>query len=244
MSSKSSGKRLEGFFTGKGFYIVLFLCAAVIGLSAWMMAAGNEAMEEARSFGEVGLDNRRIETVIITPEVKPQGVEAMAIPEEQESLSAEPVEEEASVEVFSEEVPLDEPPLTVWPVVGQLERGHDLQRLHYDVTLRDWRTHEGVDILAPLGETVFAARAGCVSSVEEDGLYGTVVSIDHGDGSSTLYANLAAQPAVAPGDWVEAGSVIGAVGDTALCEIGQGTHLHFAVFLDGESIDPLDYLPA
>ena len=107
MSSKSSGKRLEGFFTGKGFYIVLFLCAAVIGLSAWMMAAGNEAMEEARSFGEVGLDNRRIETVIITPEVKPQGVEAMAIPEEQESLSAEPVEEEARVEVFSEEVPLD-----------------------------------------------------------------------------------------------------------------------------------------
>ena len=38
MSSNSSGKRLEGFFTGKGFYIVLFLCAAVIGVSAWMLA--------------------------------------------------------------------------------------------------------------------------------------------------------------------------------------------------------------
>ena len=44
MSSNGSGKKLEGFFTGKGFYIVLFLCAAVIGVSAWMMAAGNEAM--------------------------------------------------------------------------------------------------------------------------------------------------------------------------------------------------------
>ena len=44
MSSNSSGKRLERFFTGKGFYIVLFLCAAVIGVSAWMMAAGNETM--------------------------------------------------------------------------------------------------------------------------------------------------------------------------------------------------------
>ena len=41
MSSNSSGKKLEGFFTGKGFYIVLFLCAAVIGVSAWMMAAGD-----------------------------------------------------------------------------------------------------------------------------------------------------------------------------------------------------------
>ena len=89
MSSKSSGQRLEGFFTGKGFYIVLFLCAAVIGLSAWMMAAGNEAMEEARGIGDVGLNERRIETVIITPEVKPRGVEAMAIPEEQERLTSE-----------------------------------------------------------------------------------------------------------------------------------------------------------
>ena len=46
MSSNSSGKRLEGFFTGKGFYIVLFLCVAVIGVSAWMMAAGNGTMAE------------------------------------------------------------------------------------------------------------------------------------------------------------------------------------------------------
>ncbi len=49
MSSKSSGKKLEGFFTGKGFYIVLFLCAAVIGVSAWMMAAGNETMNDTYS---------------------------------------------------------------------------------------------------------------------------------------------------------------------------------------------------
>ena len=58
MSSKSSGKKLEGFFTGKGFYIVLFLCAAVIGLSAWMMAAGNETMEDMNS---IGFENKRIE---------------------------------------------------------------------------------------------------------------------------------------------------------------------------------------
>ena len=45
-SSNSSGKKLEGFFTGKGFYIVLFLCAAVIGVSAWMKAAGNETMND------------------------------------------------------------------------------------------------------------------------------------------------------------------------------------------------------
>ena len=75
-------------------------------------------------------------------------------------------------------------------------------------------------------------------------LYGTVVTVDHGDGSSTVYANLAELPAVNVGDWVEPGDVIGAVGATALCESGQGTHLHFAVYSDGGCIDPLTCLPA
>jgi hypothetical protein len=42
MNSSSSGEWLERFLTGKGFYIVLFLCAAVIGGSAWMLAVGGE----------------------------------------------------------------------------------------------------------------------------------------------------------------------------------------------------------
>ena len=40
------------------------------------------------------------------------------------------------------------------------------------------------------------------------------------------------------------GDVIGAVGATALCESGQGTHLHFAIYVDGNCVDPLIYLPA
>ena len=131
----------------------------------------------------------------------------------------------------------------IWPVTGELERTHSAERLSYDVTMRDWRTHEGVDIAAPLGETVYAAHAGVVRSIVQDGLFGTVLTVDHGDGVRTVYANLAAQPAVNVGDWVEAGSILGSVGDTALCEIGQGTHLHFAVEADGIGADPLDYLP-
>ena len=68
MSSKSSGKKLEGFFTGKGFYIVLFLCAAVIGVSAWMMAAGNETMNDTSKTNSVGMENKRVETIILSPE--------------------------------------------------------------------------------------------------------------------------------------------------------------------------------
>jgi murein DD-endopeptidase MepM/ murein hydrolase activator NlpD len=242
MNSKSSGKGLEGFLMGKGFYIVLFLCAAVIGLSAWMMTAGNETMEDLAS-SDVNLNNYRVETVLITPDVQAPKVEVMAIPEP----TAEPVIEEAeepAQPVWAEEEVLPDMSVTVWPVESELERLYDVDHLHYDVTMRDWRTHDGLDILAPLGQTVCAAMPGVVRFVQDDGFYGTFVTVDHGDGTCAVYANLASMPAVSVGDWVQAGDVIGAVGTTALCEIGQGTHLHFAVYLDGESVDPLDYLPA
>ena len=78
MSSKSSGKKLEGFFTGKGFYIVLFLCAAVIDVSAWMMAAGNETMNDTSKTNSVGMTNKRVETIILSPESGTDSQSAMA----------------------------------------------------------------------------------------------------------------------------------------------------------------------
>ena len=243
MNSKSSGKGLEGFLMGKGFYIVLFLCAAVIGLSAWMMTAGNETMEDLAGI-DANLNDYRVETVLITPDVQAPKVEAMAIPEPTMEPVVEEAEEPAQAVWAEEEEVLPDMSVTVWPVEGELERLYDVDHLHYDVTMRDWRTHDGLDIQAPLGQTVCAAMPGVVRFVQDDGFYGTFVTVDHGDGTCAVYANLASMPAVSVGDWVQAGDVIGAVGTTALCEIGQGTHLHFAVYLDGESVDPLDYLPA
>lgn len=242
MNSNSSGRGLEKFLAGKGFYIVLFLCAAVVGLSAWMSAIGKSASDELRPSVDTPMSQRKVETIVITPAPTPARVETMAVPSVSDEAAAAAAEEEPEVqEVWLEDAP---EAVTVWPVQGEIERAHDLERLHYDVTLRDWRTHEGVDILAPLGETVFAACGGVVQEVRQDDLLGTVVTVDHGDGTSALYANLAALPAVNVGDAVSAGDVIGAVGTTALCEIGQGTHLHFAMYLDGAGVDPLDYLPA
>ncbi len=243
MNSKSSGGRLEAFFTGKGFYIVLFLCAAVIGVSAWMMAAGERTMaEDISRMNRESMEKHRVETVILPPEQETQP--AMA-PETQvlrpESEIPEPGEAD---EVWrAGDVIEAAAPVYAWPVEGQIERYHDANVLTYDATMRDWRTHEGIDIMAPLGETVTAAHAGSVESVKQDDLFGTVVTVAHGDGGRTVYANLAEMPAVSVGDWVEPGDVIGAVGATALGEIGQGTHLHFAVTVDGVNVNPLDYLP-
>ena len=91
MNSKSSGKGLEGFLMGKGFYIVLFLCAAVIGLSAWMMTAGNETMEERD-----GNPGARVETVLVTPDVQAPKIEVMAVPEPTPAPVIEEIEEPAA----------------------------------------------------------------------------------------------------------------------------------------------------
>ena len=151
--------------------------------------------------------------------------------------------EEPVAEVFHEE-PAPVNPNYAWPLQGELDRIHDPETLRYDETLGDWRTHQGIDILAPLGETVTAAHAGSVESVVKSDLLGTVVTVSHGDGFRTVYANLEENPAVQVGDWVEPGSLIGTVGESALSEISQQSHLHFAVTCNGVNQNPLAYLPA
>ena len=240
MNSKSSGNWLEGFFTGKGFYIVLFLCAAVIGVSAWMMAAGNGTMAE--ELKPVSQNNNRVETVILPPQ-RPKAEMDETLEENTQVFNEAPTQEAPVQEVFNEE-PAPVNPNYAWPLSGEVVRVHDRENLVYDLTMRDWRIHEGVDIQAPLGEVVCAAHAGSVQSIRKDDLLGTVVTVSHGDGICTVYANLADTPAVNEGDWVEPGTVIGSVGTTALCEIGQEPHLHFAVVVNGVNQNPLDYLPA
>ena len=73
-------------------------------------------------------------------------------------------------------------------------------------------------------------------------LRGTTVVIDHDGGYQTTYANLQATPTVQEGDTVSAGEIIGAVGTTAAAETAQGPHLHFGVTLDGEAVDPQEFL--
>ncbi len=249
MNSRGSGKKLEGFFTGKGFYIVLFLCAAVIGVSAWMMATGNETMEnDPVKSNSASFDDKRVETVIVpaqsgtaetgaleadAPEVNTEGLAENAEVQDSEAVAA--VEEQPVVEAAA--------PIYVWPVAGQVERAHSSDTLSYDQTLRDWRTHEGIDIIAELGAPVVAAHSGSVESIVQDSLYGTVVTVSHGDGTRTIYANLAENPPVNVGDWIDCGTTIGSVGSTALCEISQTSHLHFAITVNGTAADPMDYLP-
>ena len=131
----------------------------------------------------------------------------------------------------------------MWPVSGSVERAYTIEALAYDKTMADWRTHPGVDISAALGARVASAANGVVEAVYNHQMMGTTVVINHGGNLRSIYCNLAASPTVEPGDIVNMGDVIGAVGDTALAEIGDITHLHFQMTYEGKNISPGNYLP-
>lgn len=124
------------------------------------------------------------------------------------------------------------------PVQGEILTSFSQGELVKDVTLGEWRTHDGVDIKADKGAEVFAAAAGSVTKVAQDTLWGQVVEITHGDGSISRYCGLAKDLAVKEGDLVNAGQTIGQV-DSIPTEISLPTHIHFELIGSDGNLDPL-----
>ncbi len=101
--------------------------------------------------------------------------------------------------------------------------------------------HNGIDLPAPAGALVHAAAAGTVLAIKRQGLGGVTVHLQHAGGMVTLYAHLGnLVPAIAEGKRsVAAGDALGHVARTG---VTYGTHVFFAVLLDGRAVDPLGYL--
>ena len=118
------------------------------------------------------------------------------------------------------------------PVEGRISTEFGLQR--YVSGKFDYR-HRGVDIACPEGTPVLAAAAGEVSLADESFLlHGQTVILDHGQGVSTLYLHMSAIE-VRPGEVVQQGQLIGRVGSTG---VATGPHLHYAVYVHHEAVDP------
>ncbi len=102
----------------------------------------------------------------------------------------------------------------------------------------DHQTHLGLDLASLAHAPVPAANAGKVVFAGWLGIYGNAVIIDHGYGLMTLYGHLSST-AAKPGDIVTRGQTIGSSGATGLA---GGDHLHFEVFLQGRSVNPIEWL--
>ncbi len=117
----------------------------------------------------------------------------------------------------------------VWPVSGTITSGFGPR----------WgRMHEGIDIAGGSGTPIAAAASGTVIIAGWSGGYGNLVVIDHGNGISTAYGHNSSL-AVSVGQSVGQGTIIAGMGTTGN---STGVHTHFEVRVNGNAVNPLDYL--
>ena len=104
-------------------------------------------------------------------------------------------------------------------------------------------SHTGIDVSAAGGTPIYAAKGGQVIMSEYGSgvnwSYGNFVVIDHGDGTTTLYAHMSSR-AVSEGQMVTQGQTIGYVGNTGN---SKGNHLHLEVRVNGQRVDPEGCFP-
>ncbi len=225
-----SNSKIAGALSGKGFYIALCVCVTAVGAAGAAVYRNtvkeltqNPAFtEQTTSFTEQDAsDVDSLLSGILKSDTTEAAVTEPIEPDLEALLNAQP---------------------NVMPVNGEVINAFSHGELVKTEPLNIWKTHDGTDIKADTGTEVKSMTSGTVTQVWEDPLWGQCVIIDHGNAIEGHYYNLAKALTVKVGDEVNAGTVIGSVGDTADIEANMEPHLHFAIKRAGNWIDPIDYI--
>ncbi|MCB5285493.1 MAG: M23 family metallopeptidase [Candidatus Cloacimonetes bacterium] len=124
---------------------------------------------------------------------------------------------------------------SIQPTFGEIVSGWGTRR---HPVLGGYRFHQGIDIANKIGTPVYATADGVVERAQTENGWGKVININHTDGYRTLYAHLHSIK-VRVGDVVSKGQIIGLMGSTGM---STGPHLHYGVYRDDKSVDPVYYL--
>lgn len=163
--------------------------------------------------------------------VQPEDIEEGNL---QEEIAAEPQNMTAAFDPNED--------LMVWPVSGVVLMDYSADALIYDETLDLYRTNESISIGAAEAEEVLAAADGIVTDIGKSDALGNYVVLDNGSGYETTYGQLSEDLAVAVGEYVAQGEVLGCIDAPSWYSSALGTHLNFTVRVNGETINPLEFL--
>ena len=200
-----------------GVYLAMALCLVALGVGAWATydtvvkisdvtqdttfssAPQNSTAEVNQTVSGVPKDNVMEDDLPIA--------ESTVVSESTSS------EETVSSEIVSEQpVESQVPEYYNYPVAGQeILNGFSNGDPVYNMTMDDWRTHDGLDIGAEKGQNVMSIGAGTVVDSYEDIMWGNVLVIQHGD-IEVRYCGLTDKSLLAAGDTVEDGQILGTVG--------------------------------
>ena len=237
-------------FAGKGYYIALIACIAAVGISGYVFVktVRDSAVETSGTVTISPAVSQEAESAVSEAPKSAAKTKDAKDSKDKETAAAPTTSASAAKEADRMEDAYEATMGTAgtsiqWPLDGDVAATFSQDTLTYSQTMADWRTHEGLDISAAADTNVCATQNGTVTAVYEDDFLGNVVVVSHSGDLATLYANLSAEPAVQVGDTVKAGQTLGQVGNSALLETAEPSHLHFEVYENGAAVDPLEYLP-
>ena len=235
-NEKSFWQKISGFAEGKGFYIILALCAVAIGISGYVLFfAGNTAepqMNDPQT--QVVSDPPPQSPVNTIPDVD-VGIEPLPQPPVIPPENTEPPVPERPV---NNPVNVEVTPGYMMPVDGQIIREFSGMQLVYDNTMNDWRTHNGTDFECLEGAPVSAIGAGKIEDIYADEMTGSCIVLKLEDGTLIKYCGVVAEK-IKKGDKVKGGDRIGKADGSILCEVKENYHIHIEVFKGDKRIDPM-----
>lgn len=241
--------KFSKFMAGKGFYVALAICVVGAGTAAWVavdktidriddsnrqiidqQTASTAPKEPTYGFPDLE-EAGKAQSGVNVPSTSPSSSTSSSSSSKAADKSLKP-----SAEVKAQPTP--QPSSFILPLSGEIFNPYSGGELVKNVTLKEWRTHDGIDIRADAGAEVKAVSDGKVTAVRDDPLMGMTVEILHHSDITSIYSGLTKEVAVKEGDKVKVGQPIGTLGEVP-SEINLGPHLHFAIKVGGKWADPL-----
>ncbi len=231
--------------TGKGFYVALSLCVAMVGAACWYAYSQTGDPQTDPNYGYLSqADSTTSSTVTTTAatttattsatrRTTPATTDVVAILPPRTTTST------TTTVTATTTAPVEQP---MMPVAGEIVAEFSHGELVKSETTGIWQTHNGIDFAAAIGEPVAAVADGTVTAIERDPLWGVCVTMLHNDGVTTRYCGLNEGLSVTAGQIVERGTELGTVGSTNESESAMESHLHFEVRRNNAYIDPLAWL--
>lgn len=135
-------------------------------------------------------------------------------------------------------------PVYLAPCDGYIQKDYSDTVLVFSQSMNDHRVHLGIDISGNIGDPVKAFAGGTVEKIYADRFMGNTVIINHGNGLRSVYMNLGSEfpDGIREGTVVKAGTVIGAIGESATSECMDSPHLHFEIRLGESKVNPQNYV--
>lgn len=187
----------------------------------------NQYLENIRKVLKGDIENNEINRDSLRAQFKIDPASIDLTPIKEDSLLRAEVELEDKYNLFERNT--DGAEMVLFPPLsGAISQTYDVEARHY-----------AVDVTAPTDSPIKAVASGTVIFSEWTADTGYVIIIEHKDGLLSVYKHNGSLNK-GQGDIVRAGEVIASVGNTG--ELTTGPHLHFELWRDGNTVNPLDYI--